>query len=74
MSPWDRVGDDRLDNRPQESTTMFANTPVAALTIIGSLVAVLGLFVAGDVRLLLIGIGTLVAAGLITALATRRVG
>lgn len=53
---------------------MSANAPVAALTIIGILVAVLGLFVAGDVRLLLVGIGTLVAAALIGAFATRRSG
>jgi hypothetical protein len=51
---------------------MSANAPVAALTILGILVAVLGLFVAADVRLLLVGIGSLVAAGLIGALATAR--
>jgi hypothetical protein len=51
---------------------MSANAPVAALTIIGILVAVLGLFVAADVRLLLIGIGTLVVAGLIGAFASRQ--
>ena len=49
-----------------------SSAPIAALTFIGILIAVLGLF-AGGVGLIVIGLAALVAAGLIGALSDRRV-
>jgi hypothetical protein len=48
-----------------------AAAPIAALTVLGILVAVLGLFIAGSVELLVVGLASLVAAGLIGALQAR---
>ena len=50
-----------------------AAAPIAALTFIGILVAVLGLFAGGSVGLLVIGLATLVAAGFIGAVSDRRI-
>ena len=60
-------------NRKAQTTMTATSAPIAALTFLGILVAVLGLFVGGSVELLLIGIATLVAAGLIGALGQRRI-
>jgi hypothetical protein len=51
---------------------MSPNAPIAALTVLGILIVVLGLFVAGNVQLVLVGLGSLVAAGLIGAVGARH--
>lgn len=45
--------------------------PVAALTVFGILVSVLGLFVAGNVALLAIGLVTILAAGILEVIGGR---
>jgi hypothetical protein len=50
---------------------MFTSAPVAALTILGILIAVLGLFVGGSVQLLVVGLVTLAVAGVLDV-AQRR--
>lgn len=49
-------------------TTLSRRTPslpVAALTGIGTVVAALGLFAAGDIAVVVVGLGAVFAAGLI---------
>jgi hypothetical protein len=45
--------------------------PVASLTMLGILVSVLGLFVAGNVALLAIGLAAIVIAGVLEVLGGR---
>lgn len=49
-----------------------SDAPVAALTIVGIVLAVLGLLVGGGIGLIGLGVAALVAAGLIGASASRR--
>lgn len=53
---------------------MSATAPISALTVISIVVAVLGMFVAGDVRLVALGMVGLAGAGLIGAFGARRAG
>jgi hypothetical protein len=46
--------------------------PVAALTILGILIAVLGLFAAGSVELVIVGLLAVFAAGVLQVLSGRR--
>lgn len=55
------------DDRAMETTT-----PVAALTILGILLAVLGLFVGGSVGLVLIGLLAIFGAGVLQVAGARR--
>jgi hypothetical protein len=48
--------------------------PVAALTALGVLTVLLGFFAAGEILVVALGFGALIAAGLIHALETRRGG
>jgi hypothetical protein len=47
-------------------------TPVAALTFLGILIAVLGTFVAGSIALIALGFAAIFAGGIIGLLATRQ--
>lgn len=47
------------------------SVPVASLTMLGILVSVLGLFVAGNVALLGIGLAAIVAAGVLEVVGGR---
>jgi len=49
-------------------------TPVAALTFLGILIVVLGLFVAGNLTVVIVGLVAICSAGVLEALARRRVG
>lgn len=49
------------------------SVPVVSLTVLGILVSVLGLFVAGNVGLLAIGLVAIVAAGLLEVIGGRAV-
>ena len=46
--------------------------PAVALTVLGILIVVLGLFAAGDVAVVVVGLGAIFAAGLLGALDRRR--
>jgi hypothetical protein len=48
-----------------------ATLPVAALTVLGILITVLGLFVAGEIALTIVGLVSIFAAGLLGALVRR---
>jgi hypothetical protein len=48
------------------------SAPVTSLTMLGILVSVLGLFVAGNVQLLAIGLVTILAAGILEVVGQRR--
>ena len=50
-----------------------SDAPVAALTVVGILLVVLGLLVGGGIGLIGLGVATLVAGGLIGAFASRKV-
>lgn len=45
--------------------------PISALVFVGLLLAVVGLFVAGNLELVALGVASLFGAGLLQALATR---
>ena len=47
------------------------SAPVAALTLLGILIAVLGLFVAGNIVLSIVGLTAIFGAGLLQVLGTR---
>ena len=47
------------------------NAPVAALVFVGLLLAVIGLFVAGNVGLVALGVASLFGAGLLQTLGER---
>jgi hypothetical protein len=49
-----------------------ASAPVAVLTIMGAVVAFLGLFAAGNIVVVAVGIAAVFAAGLIAVLDGRR--
>lgn len=51
---------------------MQMTVPVLALTFLGVLLAVLGLFVAANVTLVVIGLVAVFAAGLLQVLGSRR--
>lgn len=51
---------------------MDTSLPVAALTVLGVLTVILGFFAAGEILVVALGFGALVAAGLINALESRR--
>jgi hypothetical protein len=51
---------------------METTTPVAALTILGIVLAVLGLFVGGSVGLVLIGLLAIFGAGVLQVAGARR--
>ena len=49
-------------------------TPVAALTFLGILIVVLGLFVAGNLTVVIVGLLAICSAGVLDVLARRRTG
>jgi hypothetical protein len=58
--------------RARDADSMETTAPVAALTILGNLLAVLGLFVAGNIQLVIVGLVAIFAAGLLQVLGARR--
>ena len=55
-----------------DADRMETTAPVAALTILGNLLAVLGLFVAGNIQLVIVGLLAIYAAGVLQILGARR--
>ncbi|HEU4671287.1 MAG TPA: hypothetical protein VFS32_00130 [Candidatus Limnocylindrales bacterium] len=53
---------------------MTSTAPIAALTVLGILIAVLGLFVGGSVELVIVGLVALAVAGVLDIAARRRSG
>jgi len=51
---------------------MQMSTPVAALTFLGIIITVLGLFVGGGVQLIGLGLAALVVAGILQVAGQRR--
>jgi hypothetical protein len=51
---------------------MPTSMPVAALTVLGILLAVLGLFVGGSVELVIIGLVAIAVAGVLQVAGARR--
>jgi hypothetical protein len=49
-------------------------TPVAALTFLGILIVVLGLFVAGNLTIVIVGLLAIGSAGVLEVFARRRTG
>lgn len=49
-----------------------SDAPVAALTIVGLFLVVLGILVGGGIALIALGVGSLVAGGLFGAIASRQ--
>ncbi len=48
------------------------NLPAVALTVLGVLIVVLGLFVAGNILIVIVGLVALFGAGLLEVLTKRR--
>jgi hypothetical protein len=46
--------------------------PVYALTFLGILIALLGLFAAGNIVIVVVGLGAIVVAGVLSVAASRR--
>ena len=57
--------------RAREAAGMETTAPVAALTILGIVLAVLGLFVAGNIQLVIVGLVAIFAAGVLQVLGAR---
>jgi hypothetical protein len=51
---------------------LSGSTPVIVLTLLGALIAVLGLFVAGDIRITIVGLVAIGFAGVLQVLGGRR--
>ncbi len=51
---------------------MNMSFPVAALAVLGIVIAVLGLFAAGDIALTIVGLAAVAVAGLLEILGRRR--
>lgn len=69
-----RTGTPRVavaSNEEKQGAKLNASFPVAALTVLGMLAVLLGFFAAGEILVVALGFGALVAAGLINALESR---
>jgi hypothetical protein len=55
------------------ATSMSNSTPVAILAVLGAVIAVLGLFIAGNIVMVAIGLVAVFGAGLLDVLAIRSV-
>ena len=54
--------------------SLSASAPVIVLTVLGGLIALLGLFAAGDIRVTIVGLVAIGFAGLLQVLGQRRSG
>ena len=55
-----------------EDGTLSMSVPVIALTFLGFLIALLGLFAAGNVLLIAVGLAAIGLAGLLQVMGTRK--
>ncbi len=58
------------ENRESDSRSL--SLPVFMLTALGTLIAVLGLFAAGEILLVVVGLAALTVAGILYVLGDRR--
>jgi len=58
--------------RASEERVVSASLPVMILTVLGALIAVLGLFAAGDIRVTIIGLVAVAFAGVLQVAGGRR--
>ena len=58
-----------MDSR---EVVLSASAPVVVLTVLGALIAVLGLFAAGDIRITIVGLVAIAFAGVLQVLGARR--
>ena len=61
-----------VDWGPQEGAVVTMSAPVVALTFLGVLIALLGLFAAGSVPLMIVGLVAIGVAGVLQVAASRR--
>jgi hypothetical protein len=59
------------ENRRDTGQTMNASLPVVVLTVLGAVIAVLGLFAAGDIVLVIVGLAAVAVAGLLYVMGNR---
>ena len=63
----------RIENSyPQEPISMYANFAAGTLIFLGALIAVLGLFAAGEMVVVVVGLAAVLAGGMLGAVAARR--
>lgn len=60
--------EDRAETRRDAATS----PPVVALTVLGSLIAILGLFAAGDIWMVIVGLAAVAVAGILYVIGSRR--
>jgi len=51
---------------------LSASVPVMILTVLGALIALLGLFAAGDIRVTIVGLVAIAFAGVLQVMGSRR--
>lgn len=63
---------DRVEASAEQRSTPSVTLPVFMLTLLGTLISVLGLFAAGDIALVIVGLASVALAGLIHVFSTTR--
>jgi hypothetical protein len=63
--------DDRASNTDRSETRMSTSAPVATLVILGAVIAVLGLFAAGNIVVTSVGLIAVFAAGVLQVAASK---
>jgi hypothetical protein len=58
---------------PEPSPAMDRTTPIVTLTVLGALIVILGLFAAGDIVVVAMGLAAVFAAAVLATLADRAV-
>jgi hypothetical protein len=60
------------ENRGGSGQPVNASLPVVVLTMLGAVIAVLGLFAAGDIVLVIVGLAAVAVAGVLYVMGSRR--
>lgn len=63
---------DTVDTSESDKGMTGVSLPVFMLTLLGTLITVLGLFAAGEIWLVIVGLASVAAAGLIHVFSPRR--
>lgn len=63
---------DETQTKDVKKGAKVISLPVFILTLLGTVIAVLGLFAAGDLGIVIVGLVSVAVAGLIHALGTRQ--
>jgi hypothetical protein len=70
--PFQKISSTWWIRRFSEKGARSVSLPVGALTVLGILITVLGLFAGGEVGLVIIGLVSIAVAGLLHVFGTRR--